>query len=192
VITCGFIAGCDGFHGVCRPAVPAGHLYTRELVYPFSWLGILAEAAPSTDELIYAWNERGFALHSMRSPMVSRLYLQVPNETPLEQWPDDRIWDELGTRLGEVSVGPIFDKGITPMRSFVCEPMQFGRLFWPGTRRTSFRRPAPRASTWPSTMCACWGRDWSSSTRAGQRPGWMDIRQLRCAASGVPRTSPTT
>jgi p-hydroxybenzoate 3-monooxygenase len=129
---CDFIAGCDGFHGVCRPSIPHGALSEHELVYPFGWLGILAEAPPSTDELIYAWHERGFALHSMRSPTISRLYLQVPNEERLDEWPDERIWDELRVRIGEVNEGPIFDKGITPMRSFVCEPMQHGRLFLAG------------------------------------------------------------
>ena len=104
----------------------------RELVYPFSWLGVLALAPPSTDELIYAWHEHGFSLHSMRSPDVSRLYLQVPNDTELDEWPDERIWAELGTRLGEVNIGPIAEKGVTPMRSFVCEPMQYGRLFLAG------------------------------------------------------------
>jgi p-hydroxybenzoate 3-monooxygenase len=131
-IRCEFIAGCDGFHGVCRPSVPEGVLTEHEYVYPFSWLGILAEAPPSTDELIYAWHEHGFALHSMRSPTVSRLYLQVPDEARLEDWPDDAIWDELEVRLGRVNRGPIFDKGITPMRSFVTEPMQHGRLFLAG------------------------------------------------------------
>jgi p-hydroxybenzoate 3-monooxygenase len=131
-IECDFIAGCDGFHGICRPSVPDGVLHARELVYPFSWLGILAHAPPSTDELIYAWHEHGFSLHSMRSESVSRLYLQVPNGTPLEEWPDDRIWDELRERIGAVNVGPIFDKGITAMRSYVCEPMQHGRLFLAG------------------------------------------------------------
>jgi p-hydroxybenzoate 3-monooxygenase len=131
-LECDFIAGCDGFHGVCRPSIPDGVLTERELVYPFSWLGILAEAPPSTDELIYAWHERGFALHSMRSPTISRLYLQVPNEERLEEWPDDRIWDELRVRIGNVNDGPIFDKGITPMRSFVTAPMQHHRLFLAG------------------------------------------------------------
>jgi p-hydroxybenzoate 3-monooxygenase len=131
-ITCEFIAGCDGFHGVCRPSVPDGILSEHEHVYPFSWLGILAEAPPSADELIYAWHEHGFALHSMRSPTVSRLYLQVPNDERLDDWPDDRIWDELATRIGAVNRGPIFDKGITPMRSFVTEPMQHGRLYLAG------------------------------------------------------------
>jgi p-hydroxybenzoate 3-monooxygenase len=131
-LTCEFIAGCDGFHGVCRGSVPDGVLTEFEFVYPFSWLGVLAEAPPSTDELIYAWHERGFALHSMRTPKISRLYLQVPNDADIEQWPDDRIWEELGARIGDVNEGPIFDKGVTPMRSFVAEPMQHGRLFLAG------------------------------------------------------------
>jgi p-hydroxybenzoate 3-monooxygenase len=131
-LECDFIAGCDGFHGICRPSIPDGALTEVELVYPFSWLGILAEAPPSTDELIYAWHENGFALHSMRSPRVSRLYLQVPNHESLDGWPDERIWEELSVRIGKVNTGPIFDKGITPMRSFVCQPMQHGRLFLAG------------------------------------------------------------
>jgi p-hydroxybenzoate 3-monooxygenase len=131
-IECDFIAGCDGFHGICRPSVPDGALTEHELVYPFSWLGILAEAPPSTDELIYARHDHGFALHSMRGPGISRLYLQVPNDEPLDDWPDERVWDELRVRIGDVNEGPIVDKGITPMRSFVCEPMQHGRLFLAG------------------------------------------------------------
>jgi p-hydroxybenzoate 3-monooxygenase len=131
-LVCDFVAGCDGFHGVCRDSIPDGVLTEYEFVYPFSWLGVLAEAPPSTDELIYAWNERGFALHSMRSPTVSRLYLQVANDEELEAWPDERIWEELAIRIGKVNEGPIFDKGITPMRSFVAEPMQHGRLFLAG------------------------------------------------------------
>jgi p-hydroxybenzoate 3-monooxygenase len=131
-LECDFIAGCDGFHGVCRPSIPEDVLTEHEFVYPFGWLGILAEAPPSTDELIYAWHERGFALHSMRSPKISRLYLQVRADERLETWPDERIWDELRVRIGAVNEGPIFEKGITPMRSFVCEPMQYGRLFLAG------------------------------------------------------------
>jgi p-hydroxybenzoate 3-monooxygenase len=131
-LECDFVAGCDGFHGVCRPSIPARALSEHEFTYPFSWLGILAEAPPSTDELIYAWHEHGFALHSMRSPSISRLYLQVRNDERLEEWPDERIWDELHTRIGNVNAGPIIDKGITPMRSFVCEPMRHGRLFLAG------------------------------------------------------------
>jgi p-hydroxybenzoate 3-monooxygenase len=131
-IVCDFIAGCDGFHGVCRPAVPDGVITEHDFTYPFSWLGILAEAPPSTDELIYAWHENGFALHSMRSPTISRLYLQVPNDEDLDEWPDDRIWEELGARIGKVNAGPIIEKGITPMRSFVADPMQHGRLYLAG------------------------------------------------------------
>jgi p-hydroxybenzoate 3-monooxygenase len=131
-LTCDVIAGCDGFHGICRPTIPEGVLTEHEYTYPFSWLGILAQAPPATDELVYAWHEHGFALHSMRSPTVSRLYLQVPNDESLDRWSDDAIWDELELRLGTVNRGPIFDKGITPMRSFVCEPMQHGRLFLAG------------------------------------------------------------
>jgi p-hydroxybenzoate 3-monooxygenase len=130
-LTCDVIAGCDGFHGVCRPAIRE-HLTEHEFVYPFSWLGVLAEAPPSTDELIYAWHEHGFSLHSMRSPRISRLYLQVGAGEDIGEWPDERIWDELELRLGEVNRGPILEKGITPMRSFVTEPMQHGRLVLAG------------------------------------------------------------
>lgn len=135
-LECDFIAGCDGFHGICRPAIPADAVTEYEFTYPFSWLGILAGAAPATDALIYAWHERGFALYTMRSLEVSRLYIQVPADEDLERWPDERIWDELQTRLAaddwRVNEGPILDRGITPMRTFVCEPMQYGRLFLVG------------------------------------------------------------
>jgi p-hydroxybenzoate 3-monooxygenase len=135
-IECDVIAGCDGFHGICRASIPDGSLREYEHVYPFSWLGILAEAAPATDELIYAWHEHGFALYSMRSEHVSRLYLQVPADETIESWPDERIWAELQLRLASdgwpVTEGPILEKGITPMRSFVTEPMRYGRLFLAG------------------------------------------------------------
>ncbi len=135
-LRCDFVAGCDGFHGVSRMSIPDGVLTEYEYTYPFAWLGILAEAPPATDELIYGWHERGFALYSMRSPEVSRLYLQVPPDEELERWSDERIWAELQTRLQSsdwrVSEGPIVDKGITPMRTFVCEPMQHGGLFLVG------------------------------------------------------------
>ncbi|MGO9891951.1 MAG: 4-hydroxybenzoate 3-monooxygenase [Solirubrobacteraceae bacterium] len=130
-LTCDAIAGCDGFHGVSRPTI-AEHLTEYDYVYGFGWLGILAEAHPATDELIYAWHEDGFALYTMRSQKISRLYLQVDADDDIGNWPDDRIWSELGTRLGDVNTGTIFDKGITPMRSFVAEPMQRGRLFLAG------------------------------------------------------------
>jgi p-hydroxybenzoate 3-monooxygenase len=136
-IRCDFIAGCDGFHGICRPAIPEGVLTTCEKVYPFAWLGILARTPPASDELIYANHERGFALLSMRSPEVSRLYLQVHPDENIDAWPDDRIWAELQARLKDESdwrltEGPVLQKGITPMRSFVVEPMQYGRLFLAG------------------------------------------------------------
>ena len=135
-LECDFIAGCDGFHGVSRPTIPDGILTIYDFEYPFAWLGILARAVPATDELIYAWNERGFALYSMRSHDVSRLYIQVAPDEPLDRWPDERIWEELQERLAtegwSVNEGEVYDKGITPMRSFVCEPMQFGRVFLAG------------------------------------------------------------
>jgi p-hydroxybenzoate 3-monooxygenase len=130
VLEADLIAGCDGFHGVCRPAI-ADVLAVYEREYPFGWMGILAHAAPTSDELIYAHHERGFALASLRSPEVARLYLQCePDEEP---WPDEAIWEELDRRFGlSVNRGEIFDKGVTPMRSFVAEPMQHGRLFLAG------------------------------------------------------------
>ena len=130
-LTCDAIAGCDGFHGVSRPTI-AEHLTEYEYVYAFGWLGILAEARPATEELIYAWHADGFALYTMRSQKISRLYLQVDADDDISNWPDDRIWSELGTRLGDINAGPIVDKGITPMRSFVAQPMQHGRLYLAG------------------------------------------------------------
>ncbi len=135
-LECDVVAGCDGFHGICRDSVRAGVLtaYTRE--YPFAWLGILAAAAPSHDELIYAYHERGFALHSMRSPSLTRLYVQCDPHDQLAEWPDARVWEELHRRLETdgwtLREGPVLEKGITPMRSVVCEPMQHGRLFLAG------------------------------------------------------------
>src|SRR6202007_504374 len=134
---CDFIAGCDGFHGVCRPSIPEGLLTIYERTYPFGWLGILVEAAPSSDELVYTHHDRGFALFSMRSPTVTRLYLQVPPDEPIDRWPDEKIWDEMLTRMTPPdgwtpNVGRIFQKGVTPMRSFVAAPMRHGRLFLAG------------------------------------------------------------
>jgi p-hydroxybenzoate 3-monooxygenase len=135
-LACDFVAGCDGFHGVCRDTIPAGVLTAFEREYPFAWLGILAAAPPSNEELIYAYHERGFALHSMRSPTLTRLYLQVRPDEDLGEWPDERIWDELERRLGlegwTLNTGEILEKGVTPMRSFVVEPMQHERLFLAG------------------------------------------------------------
>ena len=136
VLECDVVAGCDGYHGVSRPSIPAGVLREHVREYPYGWLGILATVAPSHDELIYAQTERGFALLSMRSPELSRLYLQCATDENLDEWPDERIWDELQARLGvdgwTLNEGPILEKGVTPMRSFVVEPMQWGRLFLAG------------------------------------------------------------
>jgi p-hydroxybenzoate 3-monooxygenase len=136
-IECDFIAGCDGFHGISRPSVPEGALTVYDRNYPFGWLGILAEAAPSSEELIYARHDRGFALHSMRSPTITRLYLQCAPDEDIALWPDERIWEELQIRLSrgadwKLNEGPVVQKGVTGMRSFVVEPMQYGRLFLAG------------------------------------------------------------
>jgi p-hydroxybenzoate 3-monooxygenase len=136
-IRCDFIAGCDGFHGICRPSIPDGVLTVYERVYPFGWLGILAEAAPSSDELVYTCHERGFALFSMRSTTITRLYIQVPPDEAIESWPDETIWEEMLTRMTtrdgwRPNVGRIIQKGVTPMRSFVATPMRYGRLFLAG------------------------------------------------------------
>ena len=135
-LACEAIAGCDGFHGVTRPAMPPGTLRLYDRIYPFGWLGILAETPPSSEELIYADHERGFALLSMRSPTVSRLYLQCAPHEDVDGWSDDRIWEELSARLASpgftLHTGRIFQKSVTPMRSFVAEPMQCGRLFLAG------------------------------------------------------------
>ena len=135
-LECDVIAGCDGFHGVCRPSIPAGVLREFSREYPFGWLGILAAVAPSSEELVYAHNERGFALLSLRSPDLSRLYLQCRPDEDVAGWPDERIWAELQARLGldgwTLTEGPVLEKGVTGMRSFVVEPMQHGRLFLAG------------------------------------------------------------
>ncbi|GAA1258042.1 4-hydroxybenzoate 3-monooxygenase [Sphaerisporangium rubeum] len=136
-LDCDFVAGCDGFHGVTRPSIPAGVLSEHRRDYPFAWLGVLARVKPSSEELIYARTDRGFALHSMRSPEISRFYLQVAPDEDIANWPDDRVWAELRTRLEtvpdfELATGPILDKSVTPMRAYVAEPMRYGRLFLAG------------------------------------------------------------
>jgi p-hydroxybenzoate 3-monooxygenase len=135
-LECDVIAGCDGFYGVCRPSIPAGVLQTFEREYSFGWLGILAQVAPSMDELIYAHHERGFALLSLRSPELSRYYVQVRHDEDVANWPDDRIWEELKARTSldgwELAEGPILEKLVVGMRSFVAEPMQYGRLYLAG------------------------------------------------------------
>src|SRR5215469_16219047 len=137
-VTCDAIAGCDGFHGICRQQVPRGLLTVTERDYPYAWLGILADVPPSTDELIYAYHENGFALHSLRSSQVSRLYLQVDPDESIGNWSDQRVWDELQRRFElpgtgwTLTRGPVLDKSITPMRSFVATPMRYGRMFLAG------------------------------------------------------------
>ena len=135
-LRCDFIAGCDGFQGISRDAIPAGVLSVYQREYPFGWLGILAAVAPSTDVLIFAHHEQGFALHTFRSPQMSRLYIQCRPDEDLSEWPDSRIWDELQLRLGvegwTLRRGPILEKGVTALRSFVVEPMQYGRLYLAG------------------------------------------------------------
>jgi p-hydroxybenzoate 3-monooxygenase len=136
-VLCDVIAGCDGFHGISRRSIPNGGLTTiAERCYPYSWLGILAAAPPSTDEVIYARHDNGFALHSMRTPEIGRLYLQVPADEDIDWWPDERIWAELRLRLGipgwTLTTGPVLQKSITPMRSFVAAPMRYGPLFLAG------------------------------------------------------------
>jgi p-hydroxybenzoate 3-monooxygenase len=134
-IDCDFIAGCDGFHGICRPSMPDGVVKIFEREYPFGWLGILTDSPPPDNELIYSYTDNGFALYTMRSPTVSRLYLQCDHDEDVATWPDARIWEELHKRLGRarrLQEGPILQKGVTAMRSFVAEPMQSGRLFLVG------------------------------------------------------------
>jgi p-hydroxybenzoate 3-monooxygenase len=135
-LRCDFVAGCDGYHGCSRQAIPAGALCELDRNYPYAWLGILAAVSPSSEELVYSYHERGFALHSQRSPQLSRLYLQVEPDEKLSNWPDERIWEELQVRLRcdgwSLTEGPVLERGITAMRSHVVEPMQYGRLFLAG------------------------------------------------------------
>jgi p-hydroxybenzoate 3-monooxygenase len=136
VLACDFIAGCDGFHGICRPSLPDSVLRVYEREYPFGWLGILSESPPVSEELVYVNHATGFALFTMRSMTLCRLYLQCPPDDDVADWPDDRIWEQLHLRLGDeagkLSEGKIVQKGVTPMRSFVAEPMRHGRLFLAG------------------------------------------------------------
>ena len=131
-LECDLVAGCDGFHGISRPSIPTGVRRTYEREYPYGWLGILAAVAPSNDELVYAHHDRGFALLSLRSPELSRLYVQVRHDEEIEEWPDGRIWEELQVRVGPLTEGPVLEKGVTGMRSFVTEPMQYGSLYLAG------------------------------------------------------------
>jgi p-hydroxybenzoate 3-monooxygenase len=136
-LICDFIGGCDGFHGICRTSIPATALAVYQRDYPFGWLGILAQAPPSSEELIYAYHERGFALLSMRTPQISRLYIQCTPDEDLSLWPGEKIWQELQIRLSskegwKLIEGPVLQKNVAKMHSFVVEPMQYGRLFLAG------------------------------------------------------------
>jgi len=136
-VDCDFVIGCDGYHGVSRKTIPDDQRTETESVYPFGWLGVLSETPPVSDELIYAYHERGFALCSMRSPMLSRYYVQVPADEKIEDWPDERFWDELKRRIPKdaadrLVTGPSIEKSIAPLRSFVCEPMRWNNLFLVG------------------------------------------------------------
>ena len=136
ILECDFVAACDGFHGIGRKTLPKKSFQSYDMTYPYSWLGILANVAPSTDELIYSYHKNGFALHSLRSATVSRLYLQVDNDDSIDNWSDDRIWSELSQRLAapafDLEEGPIFEKGITPMRSYMIDSLRSGRLLLAG------------------------------------------------------------
>jgi p-hydroxybenzoate 3-monooxygenase len=136
-LSCDFVAGCDGSHGVCLPSIPPGRVQVYERTYPFGWLGVLVDAPPSSEELVYSLHERGFALFSMRSPQVTRLYLQCTPDEDLDEWSDERIWSELTTRLAtrdgwKPATGVITQKSIARMRSLVVEPMRYGRMFLAG------------------------------------------------------------
>jgi p-hydroxybenzoate 3-monooxygenase len=134
-LACDFIGGCDGFHGICRLSLPANVLETYDREYPFGWVGILSDSPPPEDELIYAYHERGFALFTMRSPTLARLYFQCAPDDDIENWSDAMIWKELHARMGGIrplAEGAVLQKGVTAMRSFVVEPMQYGRMFLAG------------------------------------------------------------
>ena len=182
---------------MCRPSIPERLRTEYEYEYPFGWLGILAEAPPATDELIYAWHERGFALYTMRSKQISRLYLQVPADEDVERWPDERIWEELQTRLASegwrVSEGRILEKGITPMRTFVAEPMQHGRLFLAGDAAHIVPPTGAKGLNLAVNDVRLLATALTSSYRDGDhRPRSTATPRPRCAACGAPRTSRTT
>ena len=192
-LECDVIAGCDGFHGVCRPSIPADVVRTFSREYPFGWLGILAAVAPSSDELVYAHHERGFALLSLRSPEVSRLYVQCHPDEDIADWPDARIWEELQIRLGlpgwVLHEGPVLEKGITPMRSFVAEPMRHGRLFLAGDAAHIVPPTGAKGLNLAVHDVRLLAEPSGSGTRPGARRCSTATRPTACAASGAPSTS---
>ena len=193
-LACDIIAGCDGFHGVCRPAMPDGHVTLHEREYPFGWLGILAETPPASEELIYANHERGFALHSMRSPTVGRLYLQCDPHEDLAAWSDARIWNELRTRLACDGVtlheGRVLQKGVTPCAASSPSRCSAGGCFWPAMPRISSRPRVRRASTPRSPTWSCSRARCRRSFVAATIPDWRAIPRPACAASGRCSASP--
>ena len=191
---CRLLAGCDGFHGVCREAIPAGVLSFYERVYPFAWFGVLAQTPPPSDELIYAAHERGFALYSMRSPEVSRLYLQVAPDEEAVNWPDARIWRELRRRLGadadeRLTEGTILEKGVTGCAASSPSRCSTAACFWRETRRTSCRRRGRKASISRSRTCACSRARWRSTSSRAARTCCGRTPRPVCGACGAPSTS---
>ena len=188
-LSCDFIAGCDGFHGICRPSIPAGVLTMFDRMYPFAWLGILAEARPSSDELIYAYHERGFALLSMRSPDISRLYLQCAPDEDLGRWPDEKIWNELQLRLTagkdwRLNRGAVIQKGITGMRSFVVEPMQSGTLFLAGDAAHIVPPTGAKGLNLAVADVRVMARALSDYYAKGNRDLWLSIPRFVCGGCG--------
>ena len=185
------VVGCDGSFGPSRSRVPDPRTWER--TYPYSWLGILADVAPSTDELVYAWHPDGFALHSMRSPTVSRFYLQVPNDTTLDDWSDDRLWDALSTRFAldgwTLKTGPVTDRSCCRCARSSRPRCGTDGCSWPATRHTSSRPPAPRGSTWRWPTSPSSHRRWSRGCARTIRLWPTPTPTRRCAGSGAAPTS---
>ena len=195
VFDCDYVAGCDGFHGICRPAIPTSHLVTYDRPFPFAWLGVLARAAPSSHELVYSLHNRGFALFSMRSPEVTRLYLQCAPDESLDAWSDDRIWSELRTRLATddgwaPNEGAILQRNVSGMHSFVVEPMQYRRLFLAGDAAHII--PPTGAKGLNLAVADVWrlSRALVERYRTGSERGLQATPNARCAAPGVRSASP--
>src|SRR6266508_695197 len=194
-LACDIVAGCDGYHGVSRSSIPDGALVTYARDYPYAWLGILAQTPPSSEELIYAYHERGFALHSMRSPRITRLYLQVRPDEDLAEWPDERIWAELGQRLSRragfhLADGRSWNAAWPRCAASSSTRCGTGGCSSPATRHISCLRPAPRGSTWPSPTCPCWPRRSLPGTPRATGPSSTPTARPACAGSGGSSTSP--
>jgi len=194
VVTCDVIAGCDGFHGISRDVVAAGGHTVWETAYPYAWLGILAEVPPSTDELIYSHHPDGFALHSLRSPAISRLYLQVAPDEDIAQWPDERIWAQLQRRFAlpgwKLTEGPVLEKSITPMRSFVSAPMRRGRLFLAGDAAHIVPPTGAKGMNLAVADVRLLSRAFGATTRTSGSTCWSATPSRRPVGCGGPPTSP--